>query len=183
MRIRYLRMAAALATAAAALAMAPTATAAEPAAAPAAVAPAGLPDAGLAKAGTSPIVFSKTDGFGITDVITCTGSSEYPHNSTATPSAVTGKSRSYCTAPITEIRVQAELWRYLEGYGYAQTGTGELGVAFKSAGTLTSTAYDICQGRLAYWVTVGRHTFFAPPGYSPPKISFATGTPGIGVNC
>lgn len=141
---------------------------------------AGLPDI---RRDNAPIVFTKPNRLGTLDVITCTGTSEYPHNSSGTPSAVTGKSRSSCTAPVDQIRAQAELWRYLEGYGYVQTGVGSLAYDFKVKGPLTSTAYDICQGRLAYWVTVGRHTFFAPPGYSPPSISFNTETPSVGVNC
>ncbi|NGY62570.1 hypothetical protein G7043_26985 [Lentzea sp. NEAU-D13] len=175
--IRYRKLLAALATAliaVASFAIAPTASA------QAANTRAGLPD--ISK-GNAPIVFTKSTGLGTLDVITCTGTSDYPHNSSGTPSAVTGKSRSSCTAPVAQIRAQAELWRYLEGYGYVQTGIGSLAVDFNVQGPLTSTAYDICQGRLAYWVTVGRHTFFAPPGYSPPSISFNTETPPVGVNC
>ncbi|MFD9699903.1 hypothetical protein [Lentzea sp. NPDC059081] len=130
-----------------------------------------------------PIVFTRSGGPGTLDVITCTGTSDYPHNSSGTPSAVTGKSRSSCTAPVAQVRAQAELWRYLDGYGYTLTGIGSLAYDLTTAGPLTSTAYDICQGRLAYWVTVGRHTFYAPPGYSPPSITLTTQTPPVGVNC
>ncbi|SDF42665.1 hypothetical protein SAMN05216553_101584 [Lentzea fradiae] len=133
--------------------------------------------------GDGPVVFTRSTGLGMQDVITCTGTSDNPHNSSGTPSAVTGKSRSSCTAPVAEIRAQAELWRYLEGYGFVQTAIGSLAAAPNSAGPMPSTAFDICQGRLAYWVTVGRHTFYAPPGYSPPKITLVTETPPVGVNC
>ncbi len=191
MRVRHRRLVATLATAlttaaVAALAMAPTATAdtsAPAAVVSAAQARAALPPASLIRSGNDPIVFTKANGLGTMDVITCTAATDYPHNSAGTPSAVTGKSRSSCTAPIAQIRAQAELWRYLEGYGYSQTGIGSLAVEFKVAGPLTSTAYDICQGRLAYWKAVGRHTFYAPPGYSPPSLSFTTETPPVGVNC
>ncbi|PSL55741.1 hypothetical protein B0I31_10432 [Saccharothrix carnea] len=188
MRVRHRRLAAALATALttvaiATLTMAPTAAAAPTTLAEAANTRVGLPDAGRVGNGNDPIVFSKPNGLGTMDVITCTGATDYPHNSSGTPSAVTGKSRSSCTAPVTQIRAQAELWRYLEGYGYVQTGIGSLAVGFNTPGPMPSTAYDICQGRLAYWVAVGRHTFFAPPGYSPPSISFRTETPPVGVNC
>jgi len=178
MRVRH-RLVVALATAltAAALTAAPTASASTTGAS------AALPRFGQVTSGKGPIVFSKANGLGTMDVITCTGAADSPHNSTGTPSAITGKSRSYCTAPIAQIRVQAELWRYLDGYGYTLTGIGSLAYEFDNAGPLTSTAYDICQGRLAYWVTVGRHTFYAPPGYSPPSISLVTQTPPAGVNC
>ncbi|MEU3622772.1 hypothetical protein BS329_09785 [Amycolatopsis coloradensis] len=180
-------LATALTTAAvAALTMTPTATAdtsAPAAVVSAAQARAALSHASLIRSGNDPIVFTKANGLGTMDVITCTAATDYPHNSAGTPSAVTGKSRSSCTAPVAQIRAQAELWRYLEGYGFSQTGIGSLAVDFKVAGPLTSTAYDICQGRLAYWKTIGRHTFYAPPGYSPPSLSFKTETPPVGVNC
>jgi hypothetical protein len=155
------------------------------------VAPAGavatpMPD--WAKApGVPTVQFTKSTGFGTMTTITCYGQSDYPHASSQQPGTVHGKSRSWCSAPIPQVRVQAELWRYLDGYGYSQVGTGSLDYCLNCTGAATpklqSIAIDICQSSTKYYITVGRHTFFAPPGYSPPDVKFDTWTAGTPVTC
>ncbi|MEV7006995.1 hypothetical protein [Streptosporangium sp. NPDC051022] len=117
------------------------------------------------------------------DEITCTAQAQYPHQSTGTPSAVDGKAASFCTAPIADIRAQAELYRYLDGYGFSLVGIGSLSYALNSAGPVTSYGLDLCQGRPAYYVLRGIHNYSAPPGYTPPTITLNTQTPPVLVDC
>lgn len=139
--------------------------------------------AGKGGNGITALVFSGTTRAGVQQVITCWGQAQYPHHSSGTPGAIVAKARTWCDAPIAQIEVQTELYRYLDGYGYTTVGIGSLGYALNSAGPVQSDAYDICQGRLSYWAAVGRHRLVAPPGFTPPTISFTSGTPGVGVNC
>ncbi|WP_162907184.1 hypothetical protein [Allorhizocola rhizosphaerae] len=174
MRIHARRMAAMMIAAISVLTMAPgVSQAAHPA-------PAAADKGNVAGA---PFVFTRKTGLGVTQVINCWGRVDHPHNSTGTPSAVTGKSQTWCDAPIAQISAQTELYRYLDGYGYTLVGIGSLAYELNHAGPVVSTAYDICQGRLAYWAAVGRHRLVAPPGFQPPSITLTTGTPGVGVNC
>lgn len=131
--------------------------------------------------------FTKPTGLGTMNVITCYGQSDYPHVSAQQPGTVHGKARSWCTAPVPEVHVQAELWRYLPGWGYTTVGIGGLDYCMGCTGAATprlqSIAIDICQGSTQYYYTRARHFFVAPAGYSPATLSFPTGTPGMAVTC
>lgn len=130
-----------------------------------------------------PVTFTRRTGIGTMQVITCWGRADNPHNSTGTPSAVTGKARSGCNAPIEEIQVQAELYRYLDGYGFTVAGIGPTEYQLKSAGPVVSTAYDICQGRPTSYYTFGRHRLVAPPGFEPPSVTLETQSRVVTVDC
>lgn len=138
---------------------------------------------GKVVAAGDPVTFTRRTGVGTMQVITCQGRADYPHNSTGTPSAVTGKVRTWCDAPIAQIQAQAELYRYLDGYGFTVVGIGPTEYQLNSTGPVVSTAYDICQGRPTYYYTLGRHRLVAPPGFEPPYITFETQTPAVVVDC
>ena len=154
---------------------------------PSGMAVAATPDGARAATAPKTLQFTRSTGLGTMSTITCYGQSDYPHVSSQQPGTVHGKSRSWCSAPISQVRVQAELWRYLPGYGYAQVGTGSLDYCLNCTGAtvprLQSTAIDICQGSTQYYMTVGRHTFVAPAGYYPPSVQFDTWTQGTAVTC
>jgi hypothetical protein len=76
---------------------------------------------------------------GVDVVITCPISSDYPHKSTTTPGAVDGKAKTSCDAPVTELRAQGELYRYLDGYGFTLVGIGSLDYQSSSATTRSTT--------------------------------------------
>ena len=120
---------------------------------------------------------------GVDVVITCPISSDYPHKSTTTPGAVDGKAKTSCDAPVTELRAQGELYRYLNGYGFALVGIGSLDYQFNSTGPVSSAAFDLCWGTPQYYYTRGIHSVVFPANFTPPSASGTTQSPVIQVTC
>jgi hypothetical protein len=100
--------------------------------------------------GNSFVHKAATGDVGALDVITCSAQSDYPHKSTTTPGSADGKARSWCTASISRIDAQAELYRYLPGYGFSLVGIGSLDYQMPGMGPVSSAAFDSCQGSPQY---------------------------------
>jgi hypothetical protein len=80
------------------------------------------------------------------DVIECFGQAQYPHQSTGTPSAIDGKAQSYCTKPVHQVGVEAELYRYLDGFGFTVVSISGLSYENDKTGPVTAYGLDICPG-------------------------------------
>ncbi|GIH08875.1 hypothetical protein Rhe02_69420 [Rhizocola hellebori] len=116
-------------------------------------------------------------------VINCTASSDWPHISREMPSSVDGKSKIGCDAVVEYLGVQAELYRYLDGYGFSLIGIGSLDYDYRSAGPKQSTAFDFCRGIPQYYYTKGYQTVVFPAGFQPPAGTAQTQSPVIEVTC
>ncbi|MFB9930330.1 hypothetical protein ACFFRC_36940 [Amycolatopsis halotolerans] len=120
-------------------------------------------------------------GFGAQNVINCPIRANYPHRSQHIPGFVAGESTTSCPVPVPSVATQAELYRWLPGFGWALAGIGQY--KYGPGTYVTSAANDICQGGSAYYYTLGHHSVVFPKGYTPQSASGTTKSPVIRVNC
>lgn len=120
-------------------------------------------------------------GFGAQSVITCPIRANYPHRSQHLPGFVAGESTTSCPVPVPSVATQAELYRWLPGYGWALAGIG--GYRYGPGTYVTSAANDLCPGGSAYYYTLGHHSVVFPKGYTPQSASGTTISPVVKVSC